>query len=208
MLLVEKFTLLMPPKDSVPCWLDIVTDPYPQSMNQSPPRTGGTGESTTSYHLSVRAYVCLCARFPEGFPTKSVAFITIISVVLMLSSLYFIPLIIFSEQYELRRSSQYSSLSFPSPSWIHSPQRFLKTWNLPRRDRRYHSHTQKAKLQHISPDVFTLGTVRTKILNRMVNKTVKDVQCDVVERAVPRRSVLSKRHACLQGQMYFNLGSQ
>jgi hypothetical protein len=67
-------------------------------MNPSPPRNGGKGQST-SYQLPVRAYVCPCARFTEGFPTKNVAFIAILRALLMLSSLIIIPIIIFGEEY-------------------------------------------------------------------------------------------------------------
>jgi hypothetical protein len=68
--------------------LDIVTDPYPQS-NES--KSTVDWKDTTAYHLSVRVYVCFCARFLEGFPAESVAFIIIISLLIMLSFLHFYP---------------------------------------------------------------------------------------------------------------------
>jgi hypothetical protein len=66
----------------------------------------------------------------------------------------------------------------------------------------------KGKITTHQPWYFYIGNGTKEDSEPNGNKTVKDVYCDVVERAVQGRSVLSKHHACLQGQLYFNLGSQ
>jgi hypothetical protein len=64
------------------------------------------------------------------------------------------------------------------------------------------------KITTYQPSCFYIGNGTKEDSEPNGNKTVKHVHCEVVERAVPSGSVLSKRHACLQGQMYVNLGSQ
>jgi hypothetical protein len=70
--------------------------PQPPTMegqaSPQPPTMEGQASPQPPTNFQYRpAYVCLCARFPEGFPTKSVVFIAIISALLMLSSLYVYP---------------------------------------------------------------------------------------------------------------------
>jgi hypothetical protein len=166
-------------------------------MNQSPPRTGGTQPPTIFqygprfvsvpaslkisrlkvWHLSSLSACCSC--YPPFI---------------------FIPLIIFSEEYELWSSSQYSSLLFPFNSWIQTvASGFSK--NLGSRATRQalsQSYT-KGKIITYQPWCFHTGNGTKEDSEPKGNKTVMGVHSDVVERAVPRRSLLSKRHACLQG---------